>query len=85
MKTATTSTCEVAERLHLCLSRLPLAENPHARIAELGLDSMDIVELLCVIHEEFGIRLSESDFHPAQTIDGLVSAITAKTTHQPPA
>jgi acyl carrier protein len=45
------------------------------------MDSMDTVELLCVVHEEFGVRLTETDFHPQQTIDGLLRAIAQKTNH----
>jgi acyl carrier protein len=79
MKTTIDPICKIAERLELCLPRLSLAENPTTRIGDLGLDSMDTVELLCVVHEEFGVRLSERDFHPAQTIGGLLSAIAAQT------
>ena len=80
----TTSPCttsEVAERLQLCLPRLTLNQSPGTRIAELALDSMDTVELLCVVHEEFGVRLAESDFHPAQTIGGLLATIAHKTSN----
>jgi acyl carrier protein len=79
MKTETECTTHIEERLRLCLPRLPLSGNSNTRIADLGLDSMDIVELLCVIHEEFGTRLTETDFHPQQTIDGLLRAIADKT------
>jgi acyl carrier protein len=81
MNTTPESTSGIAERLQLCLPCLPLAENPNRRITDLGLDSMDTVELLCVIHEEFGVRLSDSDFHSTQTIGGLLSVIARKTTN----
>ena len=68
----------IAERLQLCLPNLATFHQPERRLAELGLDSMDTVELLCVIHEEFGVRLTESDFHPAQTVGGLLAAIAAQ-------
>ena len=38
---------------------------------------MDTVELLCVVHEEFGLRLTEDDFHPGQTVGGLLAAIAS--------
>jgi acyl carrier protein len=74
----TTTACtieEIAERLELRLPRLHLGADPDVRVADLGLDSMDTVELLCVSHEEFGLRLTESDFNPRQTVTGLLSAI----------
>lgn len=70
---------DVAERLRLCLPQFPLAED--TPIVTLGLDSMDTVELLCVVHEEFGVRLTEDDLHPAQTTHGLLRAIARKTSH----
>ncbi len=81
MNTATPCISSIAEHLQLCLPRLPFSQKPDTRIADLGLDSMDTVELLCVVHEEFGVRLSESDFHPEQTIGGLLSAIADKTSN----
>ena len=81
MKTETESTTHIGERLRLCLPRVPLSQNLDTRIADLGMDSMDTVELLCVVHEEFGVCLTETDFHPQQTIDGLLRAIAQKTNH----
>jgi acyl carrier protein len=79
MHPMTTNACTietVAERLQLCLpGRVPLDPESTVRIADLGLDSLDTVELLCVISEEFGVRLTESDFHPNQTIRGLLAAV----------
>lgn len=65
----------IAQRLRFALPRLPLGSDPELRLTQLGLDSMDTVELLCVVHEEFGLRLTEDDFHPGQTVGGLLSAI----------
>ena len=68
----------IAERLQLCLPHQPIFHRPETRLAELAFDSMDTVELLCVIHEEFGVRLTESEFHPAQTVGGLLDAIATQ-------
>jgi acyl carrier protein len=84
MNTMTPASASIAERLQLCLPNRPLIQNPNARVAELGLDSMDTVELLCVVHEEFGVRLTEADFYPTQTVDGLLRAIARLTNPQPP-
>ena len=74
----TTDCASIAERLQLCLPNLATFHRPEIRLAELALDSMDTVELLCVIHEEFGVRLTESEFHPDQTVGGLLAAIAAQ-------
>ena len=79
--TAPCPTAEVAKRLQLCLPRLSLDQSPATRLAELALDSMDTVELLCVIHEEFGVRLTDSDFHADQTVGGLLAAISRKASN----
>ena len=69
----------IAQQLQLILPRLALNGHERDRIADLALDSMDTVEFLCVVHEEFGVRLTESDFHPQQTIGGLLATIARKT------
>ena len=74
----------VAERLHLCLPRLTFVGRENYRIADLGLDSLDTVELLCVVHEEFGVRLTESDLFPEQTTAGLLAAIGRKANSNQP-
>lgn len=61
-----------------CLPRLAGRLDPARRLGELALDSMDTVELLCVIHAEFGVRLTEAEFHPEQTIGGLLTAIASR-------
>lgn len=72
------TTNAIAAQLRLCLPRLATSLDPSARVVELELDSMDTVELLCVIHEEFGVRLTDAEFHPEQTIGGLLAIIAQK-------
>ena len=81
MTTSPSTLHDVAGRLQLCLPRLPIGQSPDTLIADLYLDSMDTVELLCTIHEEFGVRLTESDFHPAQTVGGMLAAIARQSTN----
>lgn len=69
----------VARQLRLCLPRLAASLRPEVVVADLALDSLDTVELLCVVHEEFGVRLSDSEFHPTQTIGGLLAVIAQRT------
>ncbi len=79
MKTLEPNTPHIAERLRLCLPHLASElRNESHTLESLALDSVDTVEFLCVVHEEFGVRLTEGEFHPRQTIGGLLSTIMQK-------
>jgi acyl carrier protein len=69
----------ILEHLQLCLPRLPLRDHGDMPLVELCLDSIDTVELLCVIHEEFAVRLLESDLAPGQTLHDICAVIAART------
>lgn len=45
---------------------------------ELKLDSIDGVDLLMIIQEVFGVRISDSVFENVHTVDQLVKAIQRK-------
>ena len=77
------NTQQILARLTVCLPRLALKLRAEASLADLALDSLDTVELLCVIHAEFGVRLTESEFHPRQTVGGLLEVIAAHGECQP--
>lgn len=80
MNAIESKTKTIVERLQLCLPRLTtdLADES-TTLGELGLDSMDTVEFLCAVHLEFGVRLTESEFHSEQTMGGLLTAIARRT------
>jgi acyl carrier protein len=61
-------------RLGQSFPRLAPAITPETRLTDLGLDSLDTVEFLCVLNEEFGVRVTEEDFAPQQTIRGLLAS-----------
>ncbi|HYF34877.1 MAG TPA: acyl carrier protein [Prosthecobacter sp.] len=69
---------DILQRLQLCLPRLAPNLRPNAQLRDLGLDSMDHVELLCVIHEEFGVRLTESEFQPQLSLDHILAQVASK-------
>lgn len=68
----------VIHRLRLCLPRLAPLLREDMPISELGLDSMDFVELLCAIHEEFGVRLNEVDLTASSNLTTLAGRISQK-------
>lgn len=66
----------VTERLQHCLPRLARDfAHPARTLGELAIDSIDSVELLCAVHEEFGVRLTEDQFQPHTTIGEFIAAI----------
>jgi acyl carrier protein len=52
---------------------------PEDRLGELGLDSLDQVELMMVVDELFGIRLELEDLEAERTVGELAERITART------
>jgi acyl carrier protein len=80
MNAIESKTKTVVERLQLCLPRLTAQlTDESTKLGELALDSMDTVEFLCAVHLEFGVRLTESEFHPQQTIGGLLTTIVRRS------
>ena len=70
----------ILERLRYCLPHLRPHLQVQARIAELGIDSIDLVELLCIVSSEFHVRLSEPDYRSIQTVGDLVEFIAHQST-----
>ena len=68
------------ELLRGCLPQAASGADPSAPIASFGFDSLDTVEFLCAVHEEFGIRLTNDDFPPEQTLAGLLTRIIQQRT-----
>ena len=52
--------------------------DPQVRLEELKLDSLDLVELYCVVSGEFQVSLSQPDFLELQTVGDLVTLIAAR-------
>ncbi len=76
-----TSTLEinVLARLRLCLPRLAPLLQENIALRDLGFDSMDTVELLCAIHDEFGVRLTQDEFQPQFSLRDVAHCIAHKT------
>lgn len=66
----------VAELFQRQLQDIPL--DPNSKPAESGIDSLDLVTLLCTIDEEFGVRLSYEEFQQAETMNKLIEIIVKK-------
>ncbi len=48
-------------------------------VKDIGLDSLDIVELLMNVEEEWGIVLEDDDIESVKTVGDVVKLIEAKT------
>ena len=70
---------DVLNRLRLCLPRLAPLLQENVPLRELALDSMDTVELLCAVHDEFGIALTEDEFQPQHSLRDIAETIAHKT------
>lgn len=48
---------------------------PETPLTELPLDSLDVVELLCLVDDEFGVRLEQQAFDESRTVGELADRI----------
>jgi len=74
------------EALLLIQGRLPYLSGvlrPAARIGELGLDSLDSLELLLIADELFGVRLSADDLESMNTVGELAEQLAARAREVP--
>jgi acyl carrier protein len=78
----TTQTTDVLERL---ARRMPQWRHLSLRLDQslmsLAMDSIDLVELLCAIESEFGVRLSDDDLESAVTVGQLIERIEQLRNH----
>jgi acyl carrier protein len=73
---------EVLERLSRRLPHVLARVQHDTRIDELPLDSLDVLELLCVIDHEFGVRLTQEMFERAKTAADLAKVIARNSSTQ---
>ena len=67
-------------RLRVRLPHLAALIQPEVRMANVELDSLDWVELLCVVDSEFGVRLSETDLRSLESVGTLARFIAERGT-----
>jgi acyl carrier protein len=73
---------EVLERLGRRLPHVLARVHRDSRLDQLPLDSLDVIELLCVIDYEFGVRLTQEQFGRTKTVADLAKVI-AKQSSRP--
>jgi acyl carrier protein len=67
----------VLERLHACLPSVEL--KPDQPLSLHNIDSIDLVELLCTIDAEFGVRISEADLNGDPTPGKLAALVVDRS------
>jgi hypothetical protein len=66
---------DVLERLRARLPGPMRGARLETPIGDLPIDSLDTVELLCLIDEEFGVRFEQGEFQELQTVGELAGAV----------
>lgn len=67
----------IAEKLHV----EAVAVNPQSTLQDLGADSLDMVDIIMKIEEEFGIEINDEDaesLHNVQDVINYVHALRVK-------
>lgn len=71
---------KILDRLKLAVPRLASTLAPERRLADLGADSIDFVELFVVIDSDFEVRLTQEEFSQLTTVDDLLAFVAARST-----
>jgi len=66
----------IAEQLNVDISQL---ENSKAFINDLGADSLDIVELVMAMEEEFDVEIPDEDAEKIQTVGQAIEYVRKNT------
>jgi acyl carrier protein len=76
-ETASKITSIIAEKLHVDVASI----NPQSTLQDLGADSLDMVDIIMKIEEEFGIEINDEDaegLHNVQDVINYVHALRGK-------
>ena len=55
---------------------------PESSVRDLGFDSIELVELLCIIEDEFRVKLSDAELSSAGTLEELIGIVSSKMTEK---
>jgi acyl carrier protein len=69
---------EVLARLQRRMPHVFAGASRDTRVADLPLDSLDVVELLCATEDEFGVRLTSGHYQNAHTVGDLTQSIARR-------
>lgn len=66
----------IVEKLSIDKSRV----HPTSTLADLGADSLDIVEIVMKLEEQFGIEINDEDAEKLHTVQEVVDYVQARRT-----
>ena len=69
---------EVLARLRQRVPHVLAGADCHTAVDALPMDSLDLVELLCAIEDEFGVLLTADAFTKARTVADLLQVISQR-------
>jgi acyl carrier protein len=72
---------EVLDRLRRRLPGPLRGAQPETLLADLPIDSLDTVELLCLIDDEFHVRVGEVEFQAFRTVGDLADLVARTAAH----
>ncbi len=61
----------IAEKLHIDASKI----NAQATLQDLGADSLDMVDIVMKVEEEFGIEINDEDAEKLHTVQDFVNYV----------
>jgi acyl carrier protein len=73
----------IAARLGTRLSVPPGGLTPRTALADLAADSLDLVEILIDLQEEFGVSLTQADLRTVLTLGDLVALLGTQSDAAP--
>ncbi len=70
---------DVFDTLRGLMPELLAGVNLETPVAHLPMDSLDLIELLCILQSEFGVRLTSEEFEAVATLGELTELIRIKS------
>jgi acyl carrier protein len=61
----------IAEKLHVDVATI----NPQATLQDLGADSLDMVDIVMKVEEEFGIEINDEDAEKLHTVQDFINYV----------
>jgi len=63
----------IAEKLHVDAATI----NPQSTLQDLGADSLDMVDIIMKVEEEFGIEINDEDAEKIQNVQDVINYVHA--------
>jgi acyl carrier protein len=68
--------------LQLMMTNERVEEHANNPVVDLGMDSLDLVELSMAMEDKFGLRFADDEFYGAMTLNDIVAMVDRKKNSQ---